>query len=240
MRRDHRPFWLRQWHEKLIDLYAAYFLHPQFDGLGKHVKFIAPRSVHVNGSGIYLGNDIHFYALKDKPIHLSVFPDIQPPGKIEIGDFCIINPGVRIIAANSIKIGKNCMLAGEAYITDADWHDLYHRIFPPGNTSAVVLEDNVWVGDHACICKGVTVGENSIIGARAVVAKDVPANSIVAGNPAKIINTLDPAQAKTTREALFTGPVDYVDFKRDYDRTLTKGNSLWRWLASRLHPTRAD
>jgi acetyltransferase-like isoleucine patch superfamily enzyme len=49
----------------------------------------------------------------------------------------------------------------------------------------VHIGDNVWLGDHATVLKGVTIGDNSVVAARAVVTRDVPANVIVAGNPAK-------------------------------------------------------
>ncbi|MDZ7686153.1 MAG: DapH/DapD/GlmU-related protein [Gammaproteobacteria bacterium] len=73
------------------------------------------------------------------------------------------------------------MFAAGAYVTDADWHDVYDRTRTIGTTRPVTLEQNVWVGDGAIICKGVTIGENSVIGAGAVVTSDVPANVIAAG-----------------------------------------------------------
>jgi acetyltransferase-like isoleucine patch superfamily enzyme len=85
------------------------------------------------------------------------------------------------MSAKSIVIGDACMIAHGAYISDADWHGIYDRAEPVGNTKPVVFEDNVWIGDSAIICKGVTIGKNSIVGAGAVVTKDVPPNSIFAG-----------------------------------------------------------
>lgn len=54
----------------------------------------------------------------------------------------------------------------------------------------VVIEDNVWIGEHACIMPGTTIGKGSIVGANAVVTKDVPPYSLVGGVPAKLIKTL--------------------------------------------------
>ncbi|GIS36486.1 MAG: hypothetical protein Ct9H90mP7_4940 [Candidatus Neomarinimicrobiota bacterium] len=59
------------------------------------------------------------------------------------------------------------------------------------NQNPIKLEENVWVGDRAVICKGVTIGKNSIVGAGAIVTKDVPPNVVVPGNPAKIVKELD-------------------------------------------------
>ena len=64
------------------------------------------------------------------------------------------------------------MIAHGAYISDADWHGIYDRAEPVGKTKPIKFEDNVWIGDSAIICKGVTIGKNSIIGAGAVVTKD--------------------------------------------------------------------
>ena len=68
------------------------------------------------------------------------------------------------------------------------------------------MEENVWIGDRAVVGKGVTIGKNSIVAAGAVVVKDVPANVVVGGNPAKIIKALDPEIDGITRIKLFEDP----------------------------------
>jgi acetyltransferase-like isoleucine patch superfamily enzyme len=146
-----------------------------------------------------------------------------------------VAPGVRIRSAIGVDIGDNCMFAESVYITDADWHDHYHRIYP-GKRAAVKLHDNVWVGDRVSICKGVTIGENSIIGAASVVTKDVPANAIAVGNPARVITELDAAAHKTTRAALFVGGMPYQQFKDDFDRQRLAGNTVLGWARARLFP----
>ena len=91
------------------------------------------------------------------------------------------------MAADKISIGDSCMFGHGACITDADWHGIYDRTKVVGDPKPVVLEENVWVGEDAMICKGVRIGANSIIGARSVVTKDIPNNTIYAGNPATFI-----------------------------------------------------
>ena len=132
------------------------------------------------------------------------------------------------------------MLAASAYITDADWHDIYDRSRPIGNRAPVVLGENVWVGDGAAVCKGVTIGNNSVIGAGAVVARDIPANSIAVGNPARVVKELDPSIPLRRREDLLKdGPG--LDRQIDQlDRALLKNNGWLRWLRSLVHPGRAD
>jgi len=105
--------------------------------------------------------------------------------------------GARISSASEIIIGDDCMLANFCYIMDADWHDIYDRTSSPGKSAPVVLEKGVWIGDSAIVCKGVRIGENSIVGAGSVVRKDVPANVVVIGNPAQIVKKLDPEKIVT-------------------------------------------
>ena len=92
------------------------------------------------------------------------------------------------------------MIAHGAYISDADWHGIYDRAEPVGKTKPIKFEDNVWIGDSAIICKGVTIGKNSIIGAGAVVTKDVPENCVFAGNPAKLVKKLDQGEFNTRKD----------------------------------------
>ena len=72
---------------------------------------------------------------------------------------------------------------------DNAYHDLDdHSITPPSRP--IIVGDNVWIGTRAIILPGVTIGDGAVIGAGAVVTKDVPARSVAAGNPARILRTL--------------------------------------------------
>ena len=141
------------------------------------------------------------------------------------------------MAAEKIDIGDACMIAHGAYISDADWHDIYDRAEPVGKTKPIVLKDNVWIGDSAIICKGVTIGENSIIGAGSVVTKDVPANSVFAGNPAKLVKKLDEKEFNTRRD-FYKNPVKLAHDFDMLDRFTLKDNSLLGWLKSIIYPNK--
>lgn len=139
------------------------------------------------------------------------------------------------MAAESIVIGDACMIAHGVYISDADWHGIYDRAQPVGETKPVVFEDNVWIGDSAIICKGVTIGKNSIIGAGAVVTKDVPPNSIFAGNPAKLVKSLEDKRFNTRADFL----KDPVKLAKDFDlldQHSLKNNTLLDWIKSLIMP----
>lgn len=236
MRRDHRPYWLKSLWDRLTQSYVDHFVRPQFESTGRDFRVMYPRSLQVSGSGISAGDHVHIMALPDSWVRLSVFESM---GRIHIGDYSIVNPGVRITSASDITLGKSCMLAMNAYLSDADWHDIRHRIFSPGATAPITLGDNVWIGDSALVCKGVTIGDNSLVGAWSVVTHDVPANTVVVGNPARTVRALDPEEL-TTRQALFTGAQSYEEFESNYFAQRLQGNGLPDYLRTLIAPNSLD
>lgn len=106
--------------------------------------------------------------------------------KIEIGNNCGFS-GVSIVCWKSIKIGNNVMVGADTCIGDTDDHPERLGTSP----EPIEIKDNVFIGMHCLILKGVTIGENSIIGAGSVVTKDIPANCVAAGVPCKVIRYLD-------------------------------------------------
>jgi len=101
---------------------------------------------------------------------------------ISIGYGTIISNNVTIMDNNNHPISPNDRMA----MVDAGW-SLDCWLWKHSDSAPIKIGKNVWIGQWARILKGVTIGDNSIIGASAVVTKDVPANSIAAGNPAKIV-----------------------------------------------------
>jgi acetyltransferase-like isoleucine patch superfamily enzyme len=238
VRRDHRPLVVKRAAATLSACYARLYVYPQLDAIGPGCSFINPRYFKVNGPRVRLGERVHSMATRDRPIQLTVHPDREQSSRLTIGSYCIVLPGVRVTAAQDIRIGDNCMLATGCYVTDADWHDLYDRTAAPGTSRPVCLADNVWIGDSAIVCKGVSIGENSVVGAGAVVTRDVPANTIVAGNPARPVKQLDATATFRRREALFHEAESYDDYLARYDAFMLKDNTLARWLRSLILPSR--
>ncbi len=154
-------------------------------------------NVQVYGPNISLGKNVVIVGANGSSTNITTVKMNGHEGSIDIGDNVLVMNGVRISSASRIVIGEDCMLANFCYLTDADWHDIYDRTMPVGRTSPIVLEKGAWIGDSAIICKGVRVGRNSIVGAGAVVTKDVPPNVVVAGNPARIMKKLDPDKVIT-------------------------------------------
>ncbi|MEM7018542.1 MAG: acyltransferase [Pseudomonadota bacterium] len=240
MRKDHRPYFIKKAEFKFMAFYVRHFLTPQFASLGRGSLIVNPWYLEVNGEPISIGNHVHMLALRNKPIILSTYESGDANGKITFGDYCLVSPGTRIASASSITIGDSCMFANEAYISDADWHGIYARKVPVGQTAPICLEDNVWIGDRATVCKGVTIGKNSIIAANAVVTHDIPPDTIAAGVPAKVVKQLDPSQGYMPRSEMFEDEQAYDNFVELLDREALKHNNLLKWLRVLMWPTRKD
>lgn len=239
MQKDHRPYFIKQLSYTFEKWYAEHFLRPQCEYFGKNMVFMKPWGVDIYGS-VSIGDYTTLIATTEKRVRLTGWTANGKSGKVEIGRHCLICPGTRIQSATAITIGDNCMMAQNASITDADWHDLYDRSAPVGNTEAVTLENNVWVGDSAMICKGVHIGENAIIGAGSVVAKDIPANAIAAGNPATVIKYLDPDRTIITRSQWMADPKRMGEYYDAIERMVREDNSLFKWLRTILFPRKGD
>lgn len=89
---------------------------------------------------------------------------------------------------SQIKIGENCLLTGCTLLA----HDacLHHTFGKPTYFSPITIGNNCFIGWGAIICPGVTIHDNCVVGAGSVVTKDIPPNSVVAGNPARIIKNI--------------------------------------------------
>lgn len=151
----------------------------------RHLKSKTPRAV-------VLGDHVSCYAGCSFAIGVN--------GHCTVGDFTLMN-GALVMSEERIEIGSHCLISWNVGIADSDFHPLapaqriidahalapFFKDRPPRpalRTAPVIISDNVWIGMNAVILKGVTIGENSVVAAGAVVTKSVPTNVVVAGNPA--------------------------------------------------------
>jgi acetyltransferase-like isoleucine patch superfamily enzyme len=126
------------------------------------------------GQGVTLTGDI-------VPIELVCYKD----ARISIGDHTFINYGSSISAYKEVRIGRHCLLGHHTLIVDRNEHGVEHReVAPP--PAQVIIEDHVWIGSCVVILPGVTIGHHSVIGAGSVVTKNIPANCLAVGNPARV------------------------------------------------------
>ena len=168
---------------------------------------------------------------------------IEPPffcsygHNIYLGNHVYVNFMCTIFDNNEVRIGDHVMIGPVAQIyTAAHPVQAEPRIQGVEFAQPITIEDNVWIGGAAVILPGVTVGRNAVVGAGAVVTRDVPANTVVAGNPAKVVKQLDPARGFVTRMDYFRDPAGLEQFFDAVDRQLLAGNSLRRWLRSVVYP----
>jgi acetyltransferase-like isoleucine patch superfamily enzyme len=146
--------------------------------------------------------------------YLGTMFDAGPRGRITLGDYALVH-GARIICDAEVQIGDYALISWNVVLMDTyrlpsdrierrralerlavawprhldadSWHDL-ETVQKP---RPVRIGRNVWIGFDACVLPGVTIGEGAVVGARSVVAADVPAYAVVAGNPARVVRQLD-------------------------------------------------
>jgi acetyltransferase-like isoleucine patch superfamily enzyme len=111
-------------------------------------------------------------------------------GVVEIGSKTVMGQECTISAYQRVRIGEQCVIADRAMFIDFD-HGVV-EVERPIRQQGIYKRDvevgsNVWIGYGACILRGVRVGDNSIVGTNTVVTRDVPANAVVAGVPARIV-----------------------------------------------------
>src|SRR6476620_9108266 len=119
-------------------------------------------------------------------------------GVVEIGDKTVVGQECTISAYQRVRIGQQCVIADRAMFIDFD-HGMV-EVERPIRVQGIykretIVGSNVWIGYGACILRGVRVGDNAVIGTSAVVTKDVPANAVVAGVPAKVIRMREAPEA---------------------------------------------
>lgn len=131
-------------------------------------------------------------------MRLDAFTQNKTGYLIKFGNNVQVNDYVHIAAVQSITIGNDVLIASKVFISDHQHGNYSDNQFPqshpdtaPQNRTLhakpVIIEDNVWIGEFACIMPGVTVHKGAVIGALSVVTKDIPSFSIAVGNPARVI-----------------------------------------------------
>jgi acetyltransferase-like isoleucine patch superfamily enzyme len=157
-------------------------LHPQSAvSLGKNVRLISKSFATALGVN-----------------HPVVLRTLADGARIEIGDRVGISGGA-VCAASLVKIGDDTMVGANVTIADTDFHSLYPayrsgHAHPTVGVEEVRIGKRVFIGTSAIVLKGVTVGDNSVIGAGSVVTANIPENCIAAGNPCRVIRELTPAE----------------------------------------------
>lgn len=189
----------------LFSIVKAKFIEDQFDEI-KLIKrefaysgenyWIGKDSTIINPQYIQIGKDFSA-ASRFRIEAIDSYNEQKFTPEIIIGKGVNIGTDVHIACINKVEIWDNCLLASRIFITDHFHGDTSSEMLnlipsdrPLISKGPVVIKNNVWVGEGVAIMPNVTIGENSIIATNAVVTKDVPPNSVVAGIPAVVIKTI--------------------------------------------------
>lgn len=111
---------------------------------------------------------------------------------IKVGSNTSTSNNISLVAMQSIRIGKDCLIGDHVAIYDSDFHEIdpTTRNQSTGISAPVVIADNVWIGSRVMVLKGVKIGRGSVIAAGSVVVRNIPENVIAAGIPAKVIRSI--------------------------------------------------
>lgn len=181
---------------RLIIKLNTFFLKNKYNKIdqGASVYFKSKIINHVIG-GIRIGKHTNIGRSEFKyhaglPFY-SVLLNDGVDSHIYIGDNCRIN-GAYIHAKDFIEIGDNCVMASGINIIDSNAHEVHspNRTKGCDNPQGIKIGNNVWVGLNVIVLKGSVVGDNCVISAGSIVKGEFPENSIIQGNPAKIVGTV--------------------------------------------------
>ncbi len=198
LRLRRRLFWLNPPWWSLLPLLArlkGIRLGRQSQILGWPVIRRYPESRILVGGQVVLNSSRRAYPLGiHAPVKLATY---SPTARIVIGDRVGINGSAIVARSRTIEIGDDTIVAANCMILDSDWHHLYakSRWRGPGSDrdlgdADVRIGRNVWLGVGCLVLKGVSIGDNSVIGAGSVVTRNIPADCIAAGVPARPLGPL--------------------------------------------------
>jgi len=163
---------------------AAIIYHSDFH-IGQNV-YIAPRVViyqSTEGQSIKLGDKV--------AIHRDAVLENGRGGYIEIGNKSSVHPGCQLKSySQPIIVGEGVMIAANVALYSYDHGmaaDIPMREQPIIAKAPVIVEDDAWIGTGAIILSGVTIGRGAVVGAGSVVTRNIPANAIAVGNPARVV-----------------------------------------------------
>lgn len=142
----------------------------------------SPRNNYEVGR-INIGDGAYLIIGKNVNFHAGCKIDVLNNSKLTIGNNVYFNLNTTLCCRDCIKIGDNCAISQNCVIRDSDVHQIQGVI----NHSPISIGNHVWIGTNVIILKGVTIGDNCVIGAGSVVTRNIPKNSVAAGNPAKVI-----------------------------------------------------
>lgn len=171
------------------------FVRRRFAHFGKNSLIGSPAEMVVGAQCMSIGDN----AKINHDVILSCWPGVLVDNpRLVIGNDCRFGVRAHISVAMGVTIGDNLLTGPNVLITDNSHGDFKRELLdrhpqsrPLSSKGPIEIGNNVWIGQNACVMPGVKIGDGAIIAANSVVTHDVPAYSVAAGCPAKVIKTLD-------------------------------------------------
>lgn len=156
--------------------------------VGKGLRCDGDMPLIVGGGTITLGNNVFI----GNQGAWFVSPNLHPNPTLDIGNNTTLNYRTVISVEEKVHIGNHCLIAEGVKIFDNNSHglDFRNRTMMPEDAKPIYIEDNVWIGMDSIILKGVTIGKGAVVAAGSIVTKDVPAMTLAAGNPARVVKKI--------------------------------------------------
>jgi acetyltransferase-like isoleucine patch superfamily enzyme len=150
---------------------------PEFEGPGPWPELVVAGRMTVGKGCIF------------RTFRIKSFFMVMDGATMTIGDKSFINEGANMCAAAHIDIGAFTKIGDQTTILDTTFHDVSPTRLK--KTAPIIIGKNVWIGINCLILPGVTIGDHSVIAAGSIVTKSIPARSVAAGAPAKVIDTFE-------------------------------------------------
>ena len=168
-------------------------------------RFLTPAGWRWETDGpVFFGRDLQLQIAKRGTVRFGRFVWVGDgtkirchEGEVVIGQKTVLGQECTISAYRHVRIGEQCVIADRAMFIDFD-HGVV-EVERPIRQQGIYMRDvdvgsNVWIGYGACVLRGTRVGDNSIVGTNSVVTKDVPANAVVGGVPARVLRMREAPQ----------------------------------------------
>lgn len=124
-----------------------------------------------------------------RSFRLRQYITVHKNAELEIGYNSFLNDGLNICSTQSVRIGHHAKIGDMTYIYDSDFHEVSPDA--PIRHAPVSIGNNVWIGANSIILPGCLIGDHSVIAAGSIVSGEIPAKSLAAGSPARVIKTLN-------------------------------------------------
>lgn len=185
-------------YSKVTGIFNILWLRLAGASFGKNVRIIGRIGLKINGQ-CSIGNNFRFLSggmFNTMARNICGYIRVDKDATLKIGNNVGISSSC-LWVTKSLVIGDNVKVGALCIIMDSDIHSLdaeerasFATDFANARKSPVVIRDNAFIGASSIICKGVTIGKNSVVGTGSVVTKDVPDNEIWAGNPARFVRKI--------------------------------------------------